>query len=47
VYISPNDDGWTPRFVGTINPSRVPEPSTLLTLIAGCFTLAIGYRRFQ
>jgi hypothetical protein len=33
-----------PRFVGSVNPHAVPEPSTLAALIAGCLALAIGRR---
>lgn len=37
-----DDDTKVSRAV--INPHRVPEPSTLAALIAGCLALAIGYR---
>jgi hypothetical protein len=45
VQIEPYAYGpGVPAFEGTINPHRVPEPSTLAALIAGCLALAIGYR---
>jgi hypothetical protein len=46
VRVEPWDDG-VPGFYGAVNPSRVPEPSVLAVLIAGCLALAMGHRIYN